>query len=65
MGKRRFVSLEEINNLSDSLKKAKNPLEARPGITDRTEHLRQIFQCNLKQNSKNFFLNENLVMGLE
>ena len=44
MGKRRFVSPDDENDLEENLKRSKNPLEMRNGILERSEHLRQIFQ---------------------
>ena len=44
MGKKRIVQPEDDDLLFENIKRSKLPLEARPGLIERTEYLRQIFQ---------------------
>lgn len=44
MGKKRIVQPEDDDLLFENIKRSKLPLEARPGLMERTEYLRQIFQ---------------------
>ena len=44
MGKKRIVQAEDDDQLFENIKRSKLPLTARPGLMERTEYLRQIFQ---------------------
>ena len=47
MGKRRIVRPEDDEEIMADIKRSKLPLESRTGFMERTEHLRQIFMCEL------------------
>ena len=49
MGKKRIVQPEDDDLLFENIKRSKLPLTARPGLFERTEYLRQIFQEEEKE----------------